>query len=238
MKHLSPGSAQAAEACARHIALTARAAVERQGRASIALSGGSTVKVLFPVLAAAALPWEHVHWFWVDERGVPPTHEQSNYRLAAELLLRPAGIPAANVHRIPAEHPPDEAARLYAEDIRRHFALGPAALPRFDLIHLGMGPDAHTASLFPGEPLIEDRTGLTAPVWVPKFNQWRVTLLPGVIVSAHAIAFLATGPDKAEALRAVLEEPYQPLLYPAQIGVHGGVEPDWFLDSGAARLLR
>jgi 6-phosphogluconolactonase len=205
--------------------------------ASLAISGGSTPKLLFGELAKAHFDWSRVHLFWVDERGVPPTDAQSNYKLAKEHLIDAAGIPASNVHRIQAELEPETAARLYAEDIRSFFGLEPGAFPAFDIIHRGMGPDAHTASLFPGEPLIDDHRNLVAAAYVEKFHQWRITLLTGVLEAARNTIMLVAGGDKAEPLRTVLHEPYDPKQYPVQIGTHDGRNVLWFLDKAAARLL-
>jgi 6-phosphogluconolactonase len=110
-------------------------------------------------------------------------------------------------------------------------------MPHFDLVHRGMGPDAHTASLFPGEPLIDDRERIAAAVFVPKFNQWRVTLLPGALLAARHTVFLVAGEDKAEAVRAVFHEEYDPKKYPAQIASHHGRGVTWFLDESAAKLM-
>jgi 6-phosphogluconolactonase len=130
--------------------------------ATLAVSGGSTPKLLFAELAKAPFAWSRVHLFWVDERGVPATDPQSNYKLTKEHWLDPAGFPAGNVHRIHAELEPETAARLYEEDMQKFFRFAPGTLPSFDIIHCGMGPDAHTASLFPGEPLINDHRNLAA----------------------------------------------------------------------------
>jgi 6-phosphogluconolactonase len=136
------------------------------------------------------------------------------------------------------EHAP--AASLYAADIRNFFELpaaglsGGAPIPQFDVIHRGLGPDAHTASLFPGEPLIDDRKNLAAAVYVEKFHQWRVTLLPGVLEAARHTLTLAAGADKAEPLRSVLHEPYDPKKYPAQIATYDRAGAIWFLDKAAA----
>ncbi len=113
----------------------------------------------------------------------------------------------------------------------------PGAIPRFDVIHRGMGPDAHTASLFPGEPLIDDHRNLVSAVYVEKFHQWRVTLLPAVLEAAHNTLMLAAGDDKAEPLREVLRERYDPKKYPAQITTYDGEGVIWFLDKAAARLI-
>jgi 6-phosphogluconolactonase len=163
---------------------------------------------------------------------VPPTDDASNYKLACLHLIEPAHIPEANVHRIYGEMDPPEAAARYATDIRRFFELDGAGLPRFDVVHRGMGPDAHTASLFPGSPLIEDGAGIAAAVFAPQFNQWRVTLLPGVLEAARNTVLLVAGADKASALRAVFNDPYDPKKCPAQIGAREAV---WFVDRAAAR---
>jgi 6-phosphogluconolactonase len=224
-------------ACAIKILSSLEESLAGAPAASLAISGGSTPKLLFGELAKAHFDWSRVHLFWVDERGVPPTDAQSNYKLAKEHLIDAAGIPASNVHRIQAELEPETAARLYAEDIRSFFGLEPGAFPAFDIIHRGMGPDAHTASLFPGEPLIDDHRNLVAAAYVEKFHQWRITLLTGVLEAARNTIMLVAGGDKAEPLRTVLHEPYDPKQYPVQIGTHDGRNVLWFLDKAAARLL-
>ncbi len=231
-----PDPKTAAEVCAGFIIARLEEALSGKEQATLAISGGSTPKPMFDTLAARRFPWDRVHVFWVDERAVPPTAPQSNYKLAAETFLIPAGVPQRNVHRVPAELMPEVAARRYEEDIRNFFGLEPGEMPHFDVIHRGMGPDAHTASLFPGEPLIDDRQGIAAAVYVGKLAQWRITLLPGVLEAARNTAMLVTGPDKAEALRAVFQEPYEPKKYPAQLGSRGGAVT-WFLDQAAARLI-
>jgi 6-phosphogluconolactonase len=231
-------NAQAAsEACARKVTELLGRALGSQPRASIAVSGGSTPKLMFAEIAKAKFNWTDVHLFWVDERCVPPADSQSNYKLAKENFIDPAHFPPANVHRIQGELEPRDAAKFYEDDIRSFFKLSPGAVPRFDIIHRGMGPDAHTASLFPGEPLIDDHKNLVAPVYAEKFNQWRVTLLPAVLEAARHTLMLAAGEDKAEPLQAVLREPYNPKKYPAQITTYDGEGVMWFLDKPAARLI-
>ena len=166
---------------------------------------------------------------------MPPAHADSNFRVADELLLTPARIPKPQIHRIAGELRPEIAARRYAEEIRKFFALEDDALPHFDVIALGLGPDGHTASLFPGEPLLDDRSGIAAPVYVEKLNTWRVTLLPGVLLAAHHTMFLTTGEEKADAVHAVLTEEYNPQKWPAQVITHHGRNVVWFLDHAAAR---
>jgi len=186
---------------------------------SFAISGGSSPKALFKELAGSKVDWRRVQLYWVDERCVPPNHEQSNYRMAREHLIVPAGIPEENVHRVETEYSPGEAAAHYAAEIPEVF----------DVIHLGMGSDAHIASLFPGDQLIEDRRRRVAAAYVHKLEQWRVTLCPRALLEARHVVMFAPGEEKAEALRQVREGPVQPLLYPAQLlRLREGV--DWFTE--------
>jgi len=233
----SPDEGAAAEACAHHIISILEEVLAGQEFATLAVSGGSTPRLLFERLARSQFHWDHVHLFWVDERMVPPTDPASNYKLAEDHLIHAAHIPQRHIHRIIGEIPPKTAAARYASDIREFFGLEEGELPHFDLIHRGMGPDAHTASLFPGDPLIDDREGIAAAVFVPKFNQWRVTLLPGALLAANHTVFLVAGADKAESVRAVFKEEYDPKKYPAQIASHHGRGVTWFLDEKAAALL-
>ena len=210
--------------------------------ATLAISGGSSPRPMFELFAASGFPWSRVHVFLVDERYVPPNDSQSNFRMANETWLTPAKVPAENIHRVPTELEPHEAAHEYAENIKALFGVRPGSMPRLDVIHRGMGPDAHTASLFPGEPLITAENDLdqdhgeniAAAVWVEKMHQWRITLLPAVLEAARHTVILATGEDKAEALLAVLQGPYQPLKFPAQIAAK---EANWFIDDAAGALL-
>jgi 6-phosphogluconolactonase len=192
---------------------------------------------MFQKLAATRFPWDKVHLFWVDERSVPPTDVASNFKLADDFLIQPAHIPHRNVHRVMGELPPEVAAKRYAGEIREFFGLEGSEMPRFDVVHRGMGPDAHSASLFPGQPLIDDREGIAAAVYVEKFHQWRVTLLPGALMAAKHTVFVVAGDDKAEAVRAVFQEEYDPKKYPAQIAPPQGRGVTWFLDEAAARLM-
>ena len=229
-------SSEAAAACGRHILGLLAEAIAARGRATLAISGGTSPKPMFELFAKAEFPWQQVHVFWVDERCVPASDSQSNYRLANETWLAPAKVPASNIHRVPTELEPREAAQQYARGLREFFKTRPGELPQFDLIHRGIGPDAHTASLFPGEPLIGDHEGLAAAVWVEKMHQWRVTLLPGVLEAAWHTVVLVTGADKATALEAVLHGPYDPMKWPAQIGAKD-VNVTWFTDGAACGLL-
>ena len=206
--------------------------------ATIAVSGGSTPKLLFEEFRTLQMEWDRIHLFFVDERGVPPTDDQSNYKLAQKHLIEPAALPARNVHRIHAELSPHVAAERYVDEIRKFFRLEKGQTPSFDVVQLGMGNDAHTASLFPGQALIEDRESIAAAVYVEDKSQWRITLLPATLLAARHKVFLVTGADKAPALRSVMESEYQPMQYPAQVVSHHGRSVTWFLDQAAAAELR
>jgi 6-phosphogluconolactonase len=235
--YTSPDPPSAAEACAHHVVSVLDEVLAGREFATFAVSGGSTPRILFQKLAATRFPWDRVHLFWVDERCVPPNDPASNYKLTEETLIRPTHIPHRNVHRIVGEIAPKTAADRYAAEIRDFFGLEQDEMPHFDLIHRGMGADAHTASLFPGNPLIENRDDISAAVFAPQFNQWRVTLLPGPLLAASHTVFLVAGDDKAESVRAVFKEEYDPKKYPAQIASHHGRGVTWFLDEAAAKLM-
>jgi 6-phosphogluconolactonase len=232
-----PDPNAAALACAAHIVEHLDDAMAARGYATLALSGGSTPKLMFAQMATSRLGWDRVHIFWVDERAVPPTDPDSNFKLAAESLLNFVAIPQGNIHRIHAELAPAAAARAYSQEIREFFGLARGEMPEFDVVHRGMGPDAHTASLFPGDPLIGDREEIDSAVFVPCKAQWRITLLPGPLLAARKTAMLVTGADKAETLRTVFQGPYDPLSYPAQLAPPAGRGMVWFVDEAAARLL-
>lgn len=235
--HCYPDSKTASSECAAFTVARLEPVLSSKDYATVALSGGSTPQLLFEQLAACKFPWNQVHFFWVDERMVPPDDPASNYRLAAETFFGPAKVPDRNIHRIRGEDEPELAAREYIKHIRKFFGLEIGEMPQFDLVHCGMGPEGHTASLFPGEPLVEERERIAAAVYNPKLEQWRVTLLPGVLLAGAETVMLVTGPDKAEAVRATFHEPYHPVLYPAQLGAQGRNPITWFLDRAAAHLL-
>ena len=229
-------------------ALVTRAldAIAARGRFSVALSGGATPLRFYSALAsriragapgATSVAWDQVHLFWGDERAVPPDHPDSNYRAARGLLLAHLRVPDANVHRIEGELDPGEAAATYEEVLRRQFGIGPRAWPVFDLIFLGLGPDLHTASLFPGNAALDERERLAVATWVQGISTHRITLTPPVINHARAVMFLVTGEDKAPALRDVLETEADPMRRPAQV-VHP-IDGDlvWLVDRAAAAEL-
>jgi 6-phosphogluconolactonase len=235
--HTAPDPEGAAESCAHQIITLLDTALSGRDFATLAVSGGTTPRWMFPLLAKSDVDWERVHLFWVDERCVPPADSASNYKLTDDFLIRPAHIPHRQVHRIIGEMDPQKAAARYASEIQDFFGLADGEMPQFDVVHRGMGPDAHTASLFPGDPLIDDREHIAGATFAAKFQQWRVTLLPGALLAAHHTVFLVAGDDKAEAVRSVFKEEYDPKKYPAQIASHHGRGVTWFLDEAAARLM-
>jgi 6-phosphogluconolactonase len=224
---VSPDARAAAEACGAEILSSLEAARRARRRATLAVSGGSTPRIMFEWMARQPFDWQDVELFWVDERCVPITDSQSNYRMTRESLLDFLQLAPAQIHRVRTELPPAEAAAAYVDEIRA--VLGD--MPVFDVIQRGMGPDSHTASLFPGEPLIDDRAGIAAAVWVKKFGQYRVTLLPGVLERARLTVNLVTGADKRDALRDVL---HGPVDYSARPAMLSAPEMIWFLDTASA----
>lgn len=226
---------------ARYIVRLANEAVVSHGRFSIALSGGTTPRKLYGMLGdepyRSQIDWALVDIFWSDERCVPPDSEDSNYLLAQQVLLNKIPIPAAQIHRMPADEPDrDAASQAYTEEMRRIFATN--GIPSFDLIQLGMGPEGHTASLFPHQASLHEQQRLVMPVSVPKPPPPRLTFTPPILNAAHNVLFLVTGTDKADAVQAVLEGAYNPDEYPAQIvrPTHGEVV--WMLDTKAASKLK
>ena len=240
--HISPDPQALAEEAARRFAELARAAIDARGRFVVALSGGSTPKVLLGLLAQPpyrdALAWDRIHVVWGDERCVPPDDAQSNYRMAREALLTRVPIPAANIHRMPAENPDHEAAAAeYAATLTALFTLASGELPRFDLIHLGLGTEGHTASLFPGSPALAEATRLVAAPWVEKLDAHRITLTPPVLNAAREVQFLAAGAEKAAIINAILHAPHDPNELPAQIVAPLDGRLVWLLDQAAASDL-
>ena len=210
---------------------------------SVALSGGSTPRRLHVLMAGDPavrdrLPWQRMHFFWGDERHVPPDHPQSNYRMAYETLLSLASVPAENIHRVPSEEPDAVlAAEKYEQELQTFFALEADQLPRFDCILLGMGSDGHTASLFPGTEALNETKRLVAANWVEKYKTYRITLTVPVLNRADLIIFLVSGVEKAAALKEVLHGDYRPELFPAQLIQPGSGKLLWIVDRAAARLL-
>jgi 6-phosphogluconolactonase len=219
----------------------ANEAVRARGRCAVALSGGSTPKALYRLLASeegglrSRVPWGQIHFFWGDERHAPPDHPESNYRMADAVMLSRVPVPLLNIHRIPAENPEArKAAEDYAQTLSEFFRPGPGQFPRLDLVLLGMGPDGHTASLFPGTDAVREQTRWVAAPWVEKLNAHRITLTPPVLNNAAHAIFLVTGEEKAETLRSVLEGEYQPDRFPAQVIRPVGGQLLWMVDRAAS----
>lgn len=228
-------------AAAHYIVQVANEALTAHGRFTIALSGGSTPKRLYGLLALEPycnqIDWTRAEIFWGDERCVPPDDTESNYHLAYEVMLSKLPIPASHIHRMPADQSDRVAASAaYEQEMRRVF--GTNGVPSFDLIQLGLGPEAHTASLFPHQASLWETERLIIPVSVPKPPPARLTFTPPLLNAANHILFLVTGAEKADAVQAVLEGDYQPDEYPAQIVRPTRGEVTWMLDTAAANRLQ
>lgn len=209
----------------------------------VALSGGSTPRKFHSLLAQPGyrerVDWSRIEFYWGDERCVPPDDAESNYRMARETLLDHVPVSISQIHRMRGELTDvADAAVLYEGELRAGFALTGDEIPRFDLIFLGMGPDGHTASLFPHTQALHVMDRLAVANYVPKLNANRLTLTVPVLNNAACIAFVVAGEDKAESLKQVLEGAGHPDEYPSQLiaPVHGQVY--WLCDHAAARLLR
>jgi 6-phosphogluconolactonase len=254
----SPSVAALQESAAGLVVALAAQAVEKHGIFAIALSGGTTPQGVYARLAddellRARVPWEHVRFFWGDERHVPPDHPDSNFHMVYESMLARLPVNPGHVWRIKGEY--ESAARAaeeYDRDLRRAFTRGAKRsrgagavsaikpgrkLPRFDLVLLGMGADGHTASLFPDTSALHEENRLAVANWVATLNADRITLTPPLLNNAAEIVFLVTGGDKAEALKAVLEGPYEPDRLPAQLIRPTRGRLRWLVDPAASRLL-
>ena len=229
------------EAAAEEVLRAAKEAVEQRGRFTIALSGGSTPKNLFNLLATNArtvLPWDRTFFFWGDERHVPPTDPDSNYHMAEETMLSKIPVAAGNVFRMAAENPDAAAAaEAYEQTLRKFFALETGQFPRFDLILLGMGPDGHTASLFPGTAALQEKSRLVVANWVDKLKASRLSLTLPVLNAAACATFLVSGMDKAAALHAVLEGDAPGEQYPSKLIRPVDGKLIWLVDRAAASAL-
>ena len=229
------------QAAAEEVIRSATDAVAHRGRFTIALSGGSTPKSLYTLIAANAsgsLPWDRMFFFWGDERHVPPDHPDSNYRMAYETLLSKVAIPPGNVFRVPTENrDAAAAAEAYEETLRRFFALAPCEFPCFDLILLGLGPDGHTASLFPETAALQEKSRLVVANWVEKLKTCRITLTLPALNAGRRIAFLVSGTDKAAVLHEVLEGNAPAEKYPSKLVRPEDGKVIWFIDRAAASEL-
>jgi len=232
-----------AQTAAAEFLEAARQAVNEKGSFSVALAGGSTPKALYGLLATnpllqAKVPWSKIQFFFGDERHVPPNDEESNFRMAEEAMLGKAPVDAKQVHRIKGEkRNAAQAAEEYEQDLRASFRLQAGQFPRFDLVLLGMGPEGHTASLFPGTKALKEERRLVVSNWVGKLFTDRITLTPPVLNNAARVIFMVHGEEKAPALKAVLEGPYEPEQLPAQMIQPKQGKVLWLVDPSAASML-
>ena len=216
----------------------ARAAAEyfvAQCPETVALSGGSTPKLMFQVLADQfrdEVDWSRIHFFWSDERHVPPDDPESNYRMANEALLSHVAVSTNNVHRIRGENP--DAAAVASQYEQTIIDVTKQPLPRLDLIFLGLGTDGHTASIFPGSEVLNEKERLVAAPYVEKFNSYRITMTLPLLNNGSSIVFLVSGAEKAQIVKEVLEGENK---YPAQAVKPTQGELIWMLDKEAAAFL-
>jgi 6-phosphogluconolactonase len=214
-----------ARVAAEWLAAQIRQCAAAGGRCALALSGGSTPRPAYERLALQrAVPWDAVEVYFGDERAVPPTDPASNYRMAREALLDRVSVPAARVHRMEADDADLEKAAA------RYAALLPDAL---DVLVLGMGPDGHTASLFPGSPALREQVRKVVPARAPVPPLPRLTITPPVIAAARRVAVIVAGVAKAPVVARALQGPWRPEELPAQLARHG----TWILDRPAASAL-
>ena len=230
------------DAVAKHFLLATNQAVQQRGQALIALSGGSTPLGLFHLLGSdayrATLPWTQIHFFWVDERCVPPQDEESNYGQFKRNVLDPLKIPAQQVHAIDGDLPAEEAAQNY-EEMLHTWAEEGHELPRFDWVLLGMGSDGHTASLFPVQStaLMQERAVMAVTAQYEDRPANRVTLTPRILNLSRQVVFMVSGAQKADCLKEVLQGAYEPLRLPAQRIQPVDGRLVWMLDQAAAQKL-
>jgi 6-phosphogluconolactonase len=218
-------------------------AVTQRGSFTVALAGGSTPKALYSLLVSDPsfrdkLPWKRLNFFFGDERHVPPDNDQSNYRMASESLFSKAPMQPSQITRFCAEYPdPEKAALEYEQALRAYFKMNEGAYPRFDLVLLGMGDEGHTLSLFPGTKALPASNRVVVRNWVGKLYTDRITLTAPAANQANRVIFMVTRSDKALALKAVLEGPYEPDQLPAQLiqPVRGKLL--WLVDQAAGSML-
>jgi 6-phosphogluconolactonase len=240
---ISPTPAAVAQTAAQLFTDAILKAVQTRGLARVAISGGTTPKAMFALLADPTqpffkqVPWDKLFLYWVDERSVPPDQPDSNYRMTNEAMLSKVPLPATQIFRMEGELDPEVAAARYESTIRNSFKLEGAETPTFDLVLLGMGDDGHTASLFPHTEAIDNLTHIAIANHVPQKDTWRITLTWPVINQGREVAFLIEGAAKAQVLHDVFLGPWQPETFPSQLirPASGGLT--LLLDSAAAAKL-
>lgn len=236
--HIHPTIETTLHALAEHLVARATEAITARGRFALALSGGSSPKKLYELLASptyrSQLDWTQVYFFFGDERNVPRTDPQSNYLMAKTALLAPLGIADDHVFALNTDLAPAEAATAYTQEINKFFSPKPA---RFDLVLLGLGDNSHTASLFPHTEVLHATTAEVQAVFVPEVDMYRLTFTAPLINQAREVAFLVFGADKAAAVRRVRQGPRNAEEFPAQLILPTAGERHWFLDEAAAADL-
>jgi len=239
---LADASAIAARAAEEWLRVSAEA-VRASGRFTVALAGGSTPRTLYNLLVTDpklrnSLPWDKMLVFFGDERHVGPDHPDSNYKMAWEAMLSKAPLAPEQISRIKGEYEDTEkAAREYEQEIRKRFELNEADFPRFDLILAGMGNEGHTLSLFPGTKALHEKKRIVTRNWVGKLFTERITLTAPAANNAANVIFMVTGPDKALALKGVLEGPLEPEQLPSQMIRPSKGKLLWLVDTAAGSML-
>ena len=237
-------AAALADTAAGRMTAIVEEAARAHGAAMVSLTGGHTPQHLYERLAdregpwRERIPWPRVHLFWGDERHVPPDHPDSNYRMACESLVAKIPIPPAQVHRMRGELPDEEAARAYEIELGDALRAAGRTDQTFDLMLLGLGPDAHIASLFPASPVLNERTRRVAAPWAPHLNAYRITLTPPALLDSRHILMLVAGAEKAEAVAAAIEGPPDVMRWPAQLLRAADDRVEWLIDRPAAQGLR
>jgi 6-phosphogluconolactonase len=241
--YVEPDAAALARRAAQYFVEMADEAVAENGTARFAISGGSTPRAAFGLLAdpaqpwRASMPWDHLELYWVDERAVPPDDAESNYRMTRQAMLNQVPLAPEQIHRMEGELAPEVAAARYEQELRSGFRLEGGDRPRFDLIALGMGPDGHTASLFPHTAALHETGRLAVANHVPQMDTWRITLTWPVINRAASVFFLIGGANKAQILKEVMMGPHDPERLPSQLIWPSGGILTLILDKAAAALL-
>ena len=239
---LEDGAAIAKRA-AQEFVQAAASAVREKGCFNVVLAGGSTPKALYSLLVndptlRSQVPWDKIHLFFGDERHVAPDHPDSNFRMATETLISKSPLKPEKVTRIKGEYPDaDQAALEYEKALREYFKLKDGEYPRFDLVLAGMGNEGHTLSLFPGTKALHADGRIAVRNWVGKLYAERITLTAPAASNAAQIIFMVTGADKAPALKAVLEGPYEPEQLPAQLLQPKNGKLLWLVDTAAGSML-
>jgi 6-phosphogluconolactonase len=239
MLHINPTPKKVSEALAGYFAEAAKEAVQAQGRFTVALTGGSSPKQLYAILADSPyrdiIPWNKTFVFWGDERSVPFNDSRNNAKMTFEALLNHVPVPKNQIYPMSGEVTAEESAHQYEEILQKHFAGKP---PQFDLILLGLGENGHTASLFPYTPVLGEKERWVKEVYLTDQQMYRITLTAPFINQAKKIAFILFGSSKAQVLYDVMKGKYQPDFLPAQLIKPSSGELDWFIDEAAAQLVK